>query len=802
MPRKEELIAKEIDYQALAESELDNLLELSRKQLEFSSLLKKISSYCISEGGREIINSLRPIENVDELRYDLDCIYEMYQIQMENENIPLEGITEIRDSLNKSTVSQAFLSPIEILDIAEDLRVFRLIHSFFDEREELYPSLKEFSSGIAHSRLLEKHISDAIDETGFVRDNATRELSNIRRELNEKSNRLRSRLQKILRKVSDEDLIQEDFFTMREGRFVLPVKAENKRIVPGIIHGLSQTGSTVFIEPSEIIEMNNDLSLLRNEEEREVIKILTTLTAEIGSQADEFLHSFEILSRIDSISARARYAVEFGGEKPEITDEAMISLSNIRHPLLVQSKGTKNVIPLNIDFEESKRGYLISGPNAGGKTVALKSIGLAVSMALSGIFPLGSCKTNFRHVFTYIGDNQSIESDLSTFSSQMIQLKKIIENCSDKSLILVDEIGSGTDPQEGAALASGILDTFIEFRSFFIATTHQSSLKTYALSRDVISNASLEFNEEELKPTYKFLSDIPGNSYAFFLAKNIGLSQEVIKRSNKYLGGKQKELEKSISILQKYRLEAVKTRVATEKERIELAKLRLDYEKKHSEISRKRKELVDDARQEAYDILEKANALVENTIREIREDKRKVSDIKNDFNTVKQKLKERVRKSEYVKEVTVSGADDLNVGDKVKMIDSDSVGYIQEIDKKTETAMVDFHGMNFKVKINKLEKTKIKEAKIPTPPRQFAKTGVSSSLDLRGMRADECLAALDEFLSDSILAGIEILTIIHGKGTGALREVVHQSLKHNPSVKSFRLGELVEGGAGATIVTI
>ncbi len=360
-------------------------------------------------------------------------------------------------------------------------------------------------------------------------------------------------------------MVQEDFVTMREGRYVLPIKAHVKRQLPGIIHGVSQTGSTVFLEPSEIIEMNNELNLLINEEQREIYKILQNLTKEISTEALSIMRTTEIIAHFDSILARAKFALEYGGIKPTISDERYIKLHKIKHPLLVVSKGAKNVIPLSIEFTEQKRGFLISGPNAGGKTVALKSIGLNISMALAGIFPLGLCTTDFRRVYTSIGDHQSIENDLSTFSSQMYQMREILANSDSSALALVDEIGSGTDPQEGGALASGILDTFIELNMFFIATTHQSSLKTYALNKDEIENASLEFNEDKLQPTYKFLSGIPGNSYAFFLAKSIGMSDLVIKRAKSYLGSKQKELEESISVLQKFRTEAIKAKAEAEK---------------------------------------------------------------------------------------------------------------------------------------------------------------------------------------------------------------------------------------------
>jgi DNA mismatch repair protein MutS2 len=778
------------------------LLEESLRQLEFENVLRKIKTYCYSEPGAELIMDSLPSDNLPWLEKEHEAIREMVDVIQFEDSLPFDGFTDVRKVFHKSLVEGSVLNSTEVLAAGDMIRVFRLLRNFFSSRQEKYPELWEIASNLHENRLLEKHIHEAIDDAGEVKDTATRELQQIRQTLKSKSHALRNRLEKILKKTVQEDIVQEDFYTIREGRFVLPVKAENKRTMPGIIHGISQTGSTVFLEPSEIIEMNNELSLLQSEEQREIYRILSNLTQEIRYEARQFLSSNDIAAHIDSIRAKARYANDFNGQKPEITDRNYIFLNEVRHPLLVHSKGLKNVIPLSIEFTGDKRGHLISGPNAGGKTVALKSVGLNIAMALSGIFPLGECKTNFREIFTSIGDHQSIENDLSTFSSQMLQMKKVLDSCDDRSLVLVDEIGSGTDPQEGAALAAAILDSFINVNLFFIATTHQSSLKTYALNRDEIENASLEFDDEKLKPTYNFQPGIPGNSYAFVLADNIGISTMVIARAKKYLGKKQKELEESITILQKYRMEAVRNRTEAEKEKIKYRDLNGRYEEKLSKIQEKRKELLDKAREDAYNIVANSNALIEKTIKEIREEKRQISDIKKDFNSGKKEIEKEFKRIEQEsREDSPTEEVEFKTGDTVSMEGSGSRGTIIEADPDNQSAVVDFNGLKFKVGYEQL--------KIERPEKQqkrdtadYIKFSAVTRLDIRGMRAGDALMELDNFISDALLNSVPQITIVHGKGTGALRQAVHDTLKNHPSIREYRLGELTEGGAGVTVAVL
>jgi len=781
-----------------------NLQNESLNELEFNGLLQIAAKFASSELGSELILKSYPSNEIFWLRKEHNLIEEMTFIITEDDTLPLENLKDVRPLLHKSIVTNSILNPEEILSARDVFRTSRLIKNYFRTKSEQYPESFEEADLLTDNRLLEKHISDTIDEsTGEVKSSASKELSRIRRDIQDKSSRLRGRINRIMKQVSEDDMLREDYVSIREGRFVLPVKIENKRMIPGIIHGVSHTGSTVFLEPSEIIEMNNEMSLLLNEEKREVYRILQNITSEIGASAKDFLRAVEILAHFDSVFGKARYALETGGIKPEIVDSPEIELNNIRHPLLVKSKGRKSVIPLSVNFSGKVRGHLISGPNAGGKTVALKSIGLNIAMALSGIYPLGTCRTNYRTIFTAIGDHQSILNDLSTFSSQIYRIKKIVDHCNNDSLVLIDEIGSGTDPQEGSALAAGILDGFLNINLFFVVTTHQSSLKSYALTRDEIENDSLEFNEEELKPTYNFLTGIPGNSYAFVLAEEIGIPKNILERAKGYVGEKQNEIEESIRVLQSARSEIEKLRREANIEKKKAEELKLKYDEKFKEIKAKRQSLMSDAREEAASVLNSANSLIERTIREIKEEKRTIADIKKDFNTEKTGLDKKVEqmKKESKKSRPLPK---LTAGDTVTLEDSNNLGTILETDDENLTALVDFNGVKFRLPFEQLLKTKKKKTQSHNLSNSTSNIKFKSNMtiDLRGKRAEEALRETDDFISDAILSNTTPLTIIHGKGTGALRSAIRELLSAHPSVTSFRDGRIEEGGDGVTIVEI
>jgi DNA mismatch repair protein MutS2 len=782
--------------------------------------------------GAEATRNLSPLADADLLRHKLDQVQEAVDLTMGGDTVPFERFPEVAPLLKRSRIAGNFLTAPELLNVLEAMVVSRVMRRFLREREGAVVSLQRLSERLVDDRLLEKHITDAIDDTGLVRDNASRELLSIRREIHTLEARLRSRLERILKKFGEEELLQDEFITQRDGRFVLPLQVQNKRAVDGIIHGMSQSGQTVFLEPAETYELNNELSLLRGREQREIINILTTLTAEIGSVSYDLEAAADVLVEIDTILARARYAAEYGGLKPTIIDEDDIELTNVRHPILLhQARENRKpetgnhggqvaheaVIPLSVRIGGNARGILISGPNAGGKTVAMKTIGLSLSMAFCGVFPIGACQSPLRRIYTSIGDHQSIDANLSTFSSQIIRLRDVMAEVDREALVLIDEICAGTDPAEGGALAAGILDSLLERGSCFVVTTHQSSLKQYALTRDLITNASLAFDEERMVPTFRFLYGVPGNSYAFDLARNVGLPDVVLTRGRSYLGERHDELEESISAMQRFREEAERMKFAAAEDRAAAQKARVDYEERLAQIKAKRTTSLEEARTQAAEILSKANALVENTIREIREQQKNAAEIKREFESAKQAL---TTSSRATPEQNAEPVDTWKVGSVARIEGTATSGTILTIDDKGH-AVLDVNGMKMRVALDKLEHVDAKKARkeerqqrsspVVAPHQNHERVearqpdrseGPAMSLDLRGMRADEALRSLEVFIDNAIIRNLPFVSIIHGKGTGALREVTHQFLERQGNLRCFRLGTIPEGGDGVTIVEL
>lgn len=782
------------------ENKFNSILESSLLELEYHSLLKILSKYAYSEKAKESILAFRPDTNSLNITNEINYVDEMYNLLSNEENLTFAGFEDYTKILKKTKVINSVLNTDEILDVLELIAAFRRLSNYFAGVNQIYPNLLALSNEIYHNRNLEKQITDIIELSGDIKDNASPELRRIRSEINDKSNRLRDRIQKILRKSLDDDIAQDDFVTIREDRFVIPIKASNKRATAGIIHGVSATGSTVFFEPQEIVEMNNDISLLKNAEKREIYRLLEILTKQIAIDADRFKYTTEVVTQIDIICSKARYALENKGEKPIITDNDEIILEDIKHPLLVNKLGFAKVVPLSINIDSNNMAYVISGPNAGGKTVALKTIGITALMVASGIFPIGKVKIKPKLVYSSIGDNQSIENDLSTFSSQIKRIKDIIDDADRNSIVLIDEICSGTDPQEGSALACGIMDTLLDYNINFVVTTHQSSLKNYALNKEVVKNASLEFDGDNLRPTYKFLAGLPGNSYAFNLAKSIGLNNEVMKRSEKYTFGGQLDLEKSITELNKIKKELDDAKIETIKVNRLAKNKEIEYQNKIKDLNIKKQEIIQKSRDEAASIVDSANKLIENTIQSIQDQKKSISEIKKEFIQEKEVIIQKAKKSD---KPLISKDQKLSIGDNVIIDGGDSIGQIIEID--ASNCLVEFNGIKVKTKLKKLSKTDSKPKEIINKiinVEQDYKIGTLSRLDMRGMRAEAAINELDKAISDSMTNNNPEITIIHGKGTGALRVAIREFLSNHHLVKSFREGTLVEGGSGVTVVEI
>ncbi|MEP7217684.1 MAG: endonuclease MutS2 [Bacteroidota bacterium] len=775
----------------------NELLQSSLDQLEFYRILEHIAGFAASSLGVEDMSEAGPYEDVDLARRELRMVGEIRLMLQRDQPVPLDGIYDIRQALSVSKISGAYLGGENLLHVASTIGAQRKVKEYFSARRDASPLLHGLSEHTHTNRLLEKHISEAIDDSGNVKDNASRDLFRIRRDIIDKSASLRTRLQKILRRVSDEELVTDEYVTLREGRLVLPVKVESKRKIPGIIHGESQSGGTVFLEPAEIFDMNNEIAELTFAERREVERILRTLTEEVGSEAVYFLEGMELLKRVDSCNARARYAQKYDCVEPDIADDDRLLLRDAFHPLL-QTR-LDNVVPMSIEMDPATRCVVISGPNAGGKTVAMKTLGLVAMMALSGIHPpAAECIVHPCILFSDIGDQQSVENDLSTFSSHMSRISEIIRHVSPGDIILLDEIGTGTDPDEGGAIAASILEHLLARRAFILATTHHSFLKIFAYETESVVNGGMEFDTRTITPTYRFIIGMPGNSYAFELIERLGFERKILTDAREKLGEERNRMTEIIGQLEVDLAESRRMRDEHRQQRDEAESIRKRYEAEAKDFAERKQTIIAEAKSEARATLAKANGMIENAIREIRSGatndqvkqlRRTIDDAREGLTDVPQATDDRER---------------FHKGDTVRIKGGAQIGELQFDPDDKGNVVVQFGGMRMRSHIDDLEAVTRKEVRKESAGRK-AIVNVSEAetrIDLRGMYADEAVIRLEQAISAALSSNIANLEIIHGKGTGALRKRVHDFLADHPSVANYRIGALTEGGAGVTIVEL
>lgn len=766
--------------------------EQSLQELELSKVLELVVPFTVTDRAADALRRLRPLDDAQELEAVHSAIDEILALRSRGEDLPIERTDDPEHLLNRAEIAGAYLSANELLSVLELLGASRRLAHFIRERQELLPHVAAFGAELADLRLLERHIRDAIDPTGSVRDDASSELRSIRASIADVSARLRSKLRRIVQRLGDEELLQDEFYTQRDGRLVVPLKVEYKRALPGIIHGISQTGATVFFEPSEVFELNNELAELRSAEEREIIRILQSLTAEVGSHAPSIRAADAALTTLDSLRARALFAEHYRGRKPRIEPENIIELRNVFHPLLVASKGFERVVPLSVTFDRERRGYLVSGPNAGGKSIAIKTIGVSTAMALAGIFPLGEMVVSPVRIFAAIGDHQSIESNLSTFSSQLVRLREILQVCDDATLVIVDEICAGTDPSEGSALAAAIIDGILERGGFIVATTHQFVLKTYALSRPHLLNASMEFDTVRLEPTYRFLPGVPGNSYAFELAAALGLPQDVLDRARGYLGDSHAQIEESIHQLQELRKTMEERAAIAAREQFHAEQLRQQYEDKFQQFKAKYSQLLEAAQREADELIRRTKE----ELRQIRQNAELGS--LDAARAELAALKERIERQ--VPTQRAEQAPQLAVGDYAELIATGQRGKVIEVTPKHITLEVGAVRLN--VAPGKLRRAEQPAHQQSSRRNRPLKLDAPTQLDVRGMRVQEALRRLEQALNDAVLGGIGRLTVVHGTGSGQLRQAIHEYLQTHPLVASYRVGQAGQNDWGTTYIEL
>jgi DNA mismatch repair protein MutS2 len=775
----------------------------SLKKLEFDRVVDRIGKLTVTELGRDRALKIAPGTDRKNIESELCRVSEMKELVIGEGGVPLEGTKNIIVALRKIAIENQVLSIQELLDIGSTLRASHAVHSFLAKRQAQYPSLVGFVDNLLVDKVVEFNIVQALDDQGFVKDSASKELKQIRQDLIVAGDALRKRLESILRKVSDQDFLQDEILTTRDGRMVIPVKVEHKTHVAGFIHSSSASGQTVYIEPAETLDLNNALRELQLGEQREIHRILSELTGQVKEIREPLETSLYNLVELDLLTAKAKYSIEILGNPPVLSESPYIKLIQARHPVLLQRHKRDEVIPLNFEIGGKTSTLLITGPNAGGKTVTLKTVGLLTLCSMAGIHIPAASDSQifpFTDIFVDIGDDQSIESDLSTFSSHLLHMKEIVERADNETLVLIDEIGAGTDPAEGGALAASILRTLTRRKTTTVATTHDGLLKAFAHDSEGMDNASMEFDQSSLRPTYKFRLGIPGSSFAFELAQRIGVPENILAFAKENLGTAKERLESLILDLERESQSLKSQSSLASSEREKLASLREEYELKDKEFKNEISSLRKKAATEAKDLLRDAKATIEHVVKEIREKNARPEVVRE----MKQELRgasERVRK-EAGEEVHVDVLTEVfKVGDEVRLQEGSQIGEIAKI--HADSATVVWGHAKLQVPLRSLTKHIGKPQPVYGASRSdLPQIVAQNEIDLRGLMGDEAIDKVEQFLDNAYVSGLHRVDIIHGKGTGALRKRITAFLKSYPHAKSFRLGEWNEGGTGVTVVEL
>ncbi|MGN7176517.1 endonuclease MutS2 [Paenibacillus sp. FSL R5-0490] len=776
------------------------------KILEFNKVKEQLLEHVSSSLGRKKALNILPSTDYEEVIRRQEETDEAVTVLRIKGNVPLGGIFDIRPHVKRAVIG-GMLSPQELNQISSTIHASRQMKRFieeFAEEESSLPILLGYTDKIIVLADLETSIRNAVDDNGEVLDSASETLRSLRNQLRTKESRVRERLESMIRSTSAQKMLSDAIITIRNDRFVIPVKQEYRGHYGGIIHDQSSSGQTLFIEPASIVQLNNELQGIRVKEQQEIERILIVLSGQTAENSSELETIVDVLGEVDFTFAKARYSKRIKASKPKVNNQGKISLFKARHPLIPYDEVVANDIKLGDDYST----IVITGPNTGGKTVTLKTVGLCTLMAQAGLqIPAldGSETAVFGNVYADIGDEQSIEQSLSTFSSHMVNIVDILNQVDFNSLVLFDELGAGTDPQEGAALAISILDEVYKRGARVIATTHYPELKAYGYNREGVINASVEFDIETLSPTYKLLIGVPGRSNAFEISKRLGLNDQVIETARSYIGTDTNQVENMIASLEESRRQAEADMEEANDFLKSAEKLHKDLQKQMAEFYEQKDAMHEKAAEKAGDIVEKAKAEAEEIIRELRkmrmekhaevkeheliEAKKRLSDAAPQMSTAKNKLKPKNTKHVF------------EAGDEVKVLSFGQKGHLLE--KVSENEWQVQIGI-LKMKVAEKDLEYIKSPKpVETKPVATVKGRdfhVSLELDLRGERYENALLRVEKYLDDALLAGYPRVSIIHGKGTGALRQGVQEFLRNHRSVKKIRFGEAGEGGTGVTIV--
>ena len=779
------------------------IAETALRKLEFDKVVERVAALTVSDPGRGLAKRICPLPDRSSIERELRAVSEAKELLIAEGSIPIEPFRDVLPALKKTTVENQSLSTVELLEIAALLRTARAVHQFLSKRASQVPILGTFVPRVTGDKVVEYNITEALDDHGGVKDGASRELREIRRSMAGAGEALRRRLESILRSVSEQELVQDEIITTRDGRLVIPIKTEFKNRVRGFIHSTSASGATVYVEPAESLELNNALRELQLREQREIHRVLVALTAQVGAIRPETESSFAALVELDVLFAKGRYSIEIIGMPPAIVDEPRICITQARHPVLLRHLRREEVVPLSIALGDDDRTLVITGPNAGGKTVALKTVGLLAVMAQAGLHLPAASESEvfpFTKIFVDIGDDQSIEDDLSTFSSHLMMLRQLLAGADRETLVLLDEIGAGTDPAEGGALAATVLRMLTERGAVTLATTHHGALKVFAHETPGVVNGSMEFDTATLRPTYRFRPGVPGSSYAFELAERIGLPAEVLADARRRVGGEKAKLESLLVDLElrTHTLEGALASTGEEKERLQ--ELVQSYEQKMLQLRRELATIRKKAVEEARDLVVSAQRTIEESVRTIRESGGNKEIIRESRGLVR-KLHEQLTVAPVEEPEETDVPEEFRVGDLVRMRDGTGTGEIVEI--RGEQVVLVSGNSRLRLPVSAVRRAP-PSAAVPVPAASAGPTmpEATTEIDVRGMLGDEAIERIVPFLDNAYAAGLHRVDIIHGKGTGALRKRVGEFLKSVPQVKSYRLGEWNEGGAGVTVVEL
>lgn len=784
----------------------------SLSTLEYNKIISRLVSFACSDGAKQILHKLEPMTDIDKINTALDYTNDALTRVYQKGSVDFSRIKDIKGSIARLKVGSS-LNALELLNISMLLECAAHIKGYYEQRADSIQPLIDMLDPVT---LLNNAIKKCIISEDEISDDASANLRSIRRQKNIAADRIHTELNKILNSPSTRTYLQDYVITTRQGRFCLPVKAEYKSLMPGMVHDQSSTGSTVFIEPAAVVKLNNDIRELELKEQAEIEVILADLSAKAAEYTDSLLSDYEILTNLDCIFAKALLSRHFNCSRPVMNNKGIVNIKKGRHPLIEPH----TVVPIDIYLGTDFNLLIITGPNTGGKTVSLKTVGLLTLMAQAGLnIPAleHSDIAVFDNIFADIGDEQSIEQSLSTFSSHMTNTVDILKKADSNSLILFDEIGAGTDPTEGAALAIAILDSLHRRNITTMATTHYSEIKMYALTTDGVENACCEFDVQSLRPTYRLLIGVPGKSNAFAISKKLGLSDNIINDASRRLDSEDIKFEDLVTDLEQSRVTIEREREELNEYKAQIAQLKSELTKKTERLDERTDNIIRKANEEAARILKDAKEYADKTINAMNKHGMTVKELEKHRSAIREKMNKRQEKlkiepANNISEHKAHDISEFKVGMHVKVLTMNVIGTVSQIHKNKNQVTVLVGSLSTKMDIKNLAILKgYKDpAETSSKPKGAGGSGkikmsksssVSSEINLLGYTVDEAIAVLDKYLDDAYIARIPQVRIVHGKGTGALRSGITSYLHGVPYIKEFRLGQIGEGAEGVTIVT-